>query len=41
MDYIKFKNYNGDKLNIVIEKMPDYERVDGYVDTKNWIIITK
>ncbi len=41
MDYIEFKDYNGDRLNIAIDKMPDYNRVDGYVDTKNWIIVTE
>jgi hypothetical protein len=38
MDYIKFKNYVGDKLNIEFDKSPDYKRVNGYVDTNKWII---
>jgi hypothetical protein len=40
MDYIKFIGYEGTRLNIELDKMPDYKRVKGYVDTDNWTIIS-
>lgn len=39
MDYIKFNNYDGKKLIIEVDKMPDYNRVTGYVDTSTWKIV--
>ena len=36
MDGIKFKDYNGDILNIEWYDVPEYNLVNGYVDTKNW-----
>jgi hypothetical protein len=36
MDGIKFKDYNGDILNIEWYDVPEYILVNGYVDTKNW-----
>lgn len=42
MDNIKFKNYSGDKLIIELSKMYDYNKIiNGYIDAKNWTIITE
>ena len=38
MDFIKFKNYNGAILNIEFELVPEYNRVNGFIDTNEWKI---
>ncbi len=38
MDYITFKSYNGCKLIVELNKMPDNNRVSGYVDTTEWTL---
>lgn len=38
IDNVKFGGYNGNKLNISFEKMPDYNIVNGFLDTEKWKI---
>ena len=38
IDNVEFGQYNGNKLRVSFEKMPDYNIVNGFLDTENWKI---
>lgn len=38
MDYIKFNDYDENRLNIEFDLIPDYKHVNGFIDTNNWRI---
>ncbi|WP_340915792.1 hypothetical protein [Polaribacter butkevichii] len=41
IDNIVFRNYIGTKLRINFEKLPDYDIIDGVLNTENWKIETE
>tara|TARA_R110001632_G_scaffold218718_3_gene348050 strand:- start:5140 stop:5646 length:507 start_codon:yes stop_codon:yes gene_type:complete len=38
IDNVEFREYFGNKLQVSFEKMPDYDIVNGFLDTENWTI---